>query len=149
MIEINFLDSSDKEIIGKYKFFYDTISIGTSNQNDLIIQDLNLNESHLTLSITNGTISCEGIGEFSSFIYKSKTFKGKKAFIKKDQIKIGNTTFEIVDFSLEPPSPKGLSLKESYESLLKEFPEQEKIIDEMENEISKIEGLIIDQPSNS
>ncbi|MFI5390878.1 MAG: hypothetical protein ACHQYQ_05900, partial [Bacteriovoracales bacterium] len=95
------------------------------------------------------TISCEGIGESSSFTYKSKTFKGKKAFIKKDQIKIGNTTFEIMDFSLEQPSPKGVSLKESYESLLKEFPEQEKIIDEMENEISKIESLIIDQSSNS
>jgi hypothetical protein len=149
MIEINFLNSSDNEIIGKYKFFYDAISIGTSNQNDLIIQDLNLNQSHLTLSITNDTITCEGVGESSIFIYRSKTFKGRKAFIKKDQIKIGNTTFEIVDFSLEPAPPKSPPLKESYEILLKEFPEQEKIIDEMENEISKIESLIIDQPSNS
>ena len=149
MIEINLLNSSDKEINGKYKFFYDTISIGTSNKNDLIIQDLTLNETHLTLSITNDTLTCEGGGEASSFIYNSKTFKGRKAFIKKDKIKIGDSTFEIVDFSLEPPPPKGLSLKESYERLLKEFPEQEKIIDEMENEISKIESSIIDQPSNS
>ena len=42
-----------------------------------------------------------------------------------------------------------ISLKDSYEILLKKYPEQEKIIDEMENEISRLEELLLNQPSNS
>ena len=73
----------------------------------------------------------------------------KKKLAKKDKIKIGKTVFEFLDSSVEPESEITISLKDSYEKLLKEYPEQEKLIDEMENEISRLEEILLNQPSNS
>lgn len=149
MIEINFLSSPDPEILGNYKVFYDSVSLGRSQKNDLIIEDPNILDFHIILTASVNGLICEGASDYTSFNGNDKYFKGKKTFNKKDKIKIGNTTFEILDFALEPLPEKKLSLKESYETTLKNYPEQEKIIDEMENEISRLEGLALNQPSDS
>ena len=125
MIEINFLNSPDHEIIGKYKIYYDLISIGTSQKNDLIIEDPGLLDFHINIISTKQGIFCEGIKDSTTFQVNDKVIKGKKLFLKKDKIKIGNTIFEILDFSPEPDIVEGPSLKESYEKMLKDYPEQE------------------------
>lgn len=149
MIEINFLTSPDPEVIGKYKFFYDSINLGNSKKNDLIIDDPQVLDFHIKLSVSSEGIICEGIADTISFKGNDQYFKGKKTFGKKDKIKIGNTIFEILDFSPEPLPKTQLSLKESYEKIFQKFPEQERIIEEMENEISRLEGLGLNQPSSS
>jgi hypothetical protein len=149
MIEINFLSSPDPEVIGTYKLLYDSISLGTSTKNDLIIEDPKLSPHHILLTASKDGLICEGIDESMEYQANEKYFKGKKKLVKKDKVKIGNTIFEIMDFSLEPEPEKATSLKDAYENLLKVYPEQEKIIDEMENEISRLEDLIVNQPSNA
>jgi len=149
MIEIIFLSSPDSEVLGNYKVFYDSLSIGRSQKNDLIIEDPKVLDFHIILTSSKNGLICEGAAESISFRANDQYFKGKKTFNKKDKIKIGNTIFEIVDFALEPASEKILSLKESYEKTLNAYPEQEKIIDEMENEISRLEELALNQPSDS
>jgi len=149
MIELNFLSSPDSEVIGPYKAFYDSISIGTSPKNDIIIEDPKVSDFHILLTASKDGLICEGIDESKDFQANDKQFKGKKKLAKKEKIKIGNTLFEIVDCSLEPGPEMIISLKDSYDKLLKDYPEQEKIIDEMENEISRLEELIVNPPLNS
>ncbi len=149
MIEINFLSSPDIEVIGTYKVYYDSISIGTSTKNDLIIEDPEISDFHMLLTSSKDGLICQGIDESIDFQVNDKHFRGKKNLAKKDKIKIGNTVFEFLDSSVEPESDKIISLKDSYEKLLKDYPEQEKLIDEMENEISRLEELLLNQPSNS
>lgn len=149
MIEINLISSPDIEVIGTYKVFYDSISIGTSTKNDLILEDPEISEFHMLLTSTKDGLICQGIDESIDFQVNDKHFRGKKKLAKKDKIKIGKTVFEFLDSSVEPESEITISLKDSYEKLLKEYPEQEKLIDEMENEISRLEELLLNQPSNS
>ncbi len=146
MIEIKLLESPDSQMVGNYKLLYDEISIGSSFQNDIIINDKFIEPNHIIFSLQKNTITLVTIGETSTFLFNSKIFKGKKNLDKKDKIKIGNTLIEIVDFLAEPEFSKAPSIKESYEKLIKDFPEQEKIIDGIENEMAQLES---NQLSNS
>jgi hypothetical protein len=94
-------------------------------------------------------IIVEGFQKAFEFFINDKAYKGRKELVAKDKVKIGNTLFEIVNFIPEKPGAPVASLKECYEKLLKKFPEQEKLVEEIENELSHLASLELAERESS
>ena len=97
MIEINFLNSPDPEVLGTYKVFYDSISIGSSPKNDLIIEDPKVLDFHIILTSSEDGLICEGATDMISFRANDQYFKGKKTNITKKEL---NQHLQVILFEL-------------------------------------------------
>jgi hypothetical protein len=142
MIELNFLESCDHAIIGTYKSLKDTISIGSSLKNDIIIKDRELFPIHFYIQISKDGLICWNAHEDGDYYSNDKLYKGRKIHLKNEKIRIGSSLFEIMEYSLEEKENPEELLKSSYEKTIEKYPQQEDVIDEIENEMGHLEDLI-------
>jgi len=142
MIELKFLESSDHAILSTYKTLKDFLSLGRSLKNDIIINDSELFLIHFYIELTKDGLMCWNANEDGDYFSNEKLYKGKKIHLKNEKIRIGSTLFEIIDYAIEEKQDPEELLKSSYGSTMEKYPQQEEIIDEIENEIGHLEDLI-------
>ncbi|RLA65241.1 MAG: hypothetical protein DRQ88_02865 [Epsilonproteobacteria bacterium] len=142
MIEINILDSCDPAVIGPYISLKDVISIGRASQNDIIVRDKDLSGIHFYIELTKNGLICWNANIEGDYLSNEKLYKGKKIHQKNEKIKIGTTSFEIINYSVEKKTDPDELLKSSYQNTMKKYSHQGEVIDEIENELGNLEDLI-------
>lgn len=138
MIEIEIVNSPDREALGIRKFYFDKIFLGLSNKNNLVIHDPKLGKCHLSIEIHPNGISCRSVGENNFFIDEKKML-GEKKFLPHSAIQIGDTTFKVLTFFSTPKKEASQDFEDNYSTINESSPEIIDILDQLENEIKIIE----------
>ena len=97
MVELEFVDSPDGDILGKRVVYFDEISLGSSRINTIIVEDPDLKKRALRLSIRESGIYVENL-DSGHYFSNDKKVSGKKRHARGDRICVGSTTFKIVSF---------------------------------------------------
>lgn len=137
MIELDFLDSSDKDILGKRCYYFDTISIGRNLGNTVIISDPKLSGVDVIAEVfKDGVDICTGDAEF--FISGDEKIYDKKRHKEGDKIRIGDTVFKIVSF--KKTEVEGDDFESMYQATIEEDPEKEHLFNALKQELAHIEA---------
>lgn len=117
MLKIKILNSPDSEILGERETFKNLISIG--NQiGDLIIRDPDIVDYHLSFECNPDGLILHLNKDISHFHLNGKKTSGIISINNSDQIKIGATTFEIIDFSHTPKYSRKEQLETAIQKLI-------------------------------
>lgn len=138
MIEIEILNSPDREALGIRKFNFDNIFLGQSNKNNMVIQDPKLGKCHLSIEIHSDGISCRSMAE-NIFFVEEKKMIGEKIFLPHSPIQIGDTIFKVLSFLKTPEIEASQKFEENYSAIMESSPEIIDILDQLEDEIKIIE----------
>lgn len=139
MIEIEIIDSPNREIIGISKFNFDKIFLGQSNKNNIVIEDPGVDKFHMVIEIFSNKISCKSLLE-NHFLFEERKLSGQKNLLPNAIIKVGSTSFKILSFlknsTEEDPEKK---FEEIYSHINESSPEIIDLLDQLENELKLIE----------
>lgn len=97
MIEVEIIDSKDTEAIGKYRFDYYPIIIGSSSSSDLIIQD-EISSKEMVLDVLNSKIAASSLSSPGIFHVNGIKTSGQITIEVGDLLKIGSTSIKILNF---------------------------------------------------
>jgi hypothetical protein len=98
MIEIEVLNSTDKDQIGVVTFYKDILYVGNDFSCDLYIQDSKLEKSHLVIDISSNFIYLYLQSNVDFIHINNKRYNKSKKIEVNDEIKIGNTVLKIKKF---------------------------------------------------
>ncbi len=97
MIELEIFKTLDSQRVGKYKFFENSITIGSSPHCQIFIPDDDLTEEHIILKIEGVKLYLYQSQDQYCHVNKMRT-TGRKTLKLTDSIKINNTEFKLLNF---------------------------------------------------
>jgi hypothetical protein len=122
MIKLFIIQSTDLEVKGEFCFFLNVVKVGSSSTNHLIFNDSDIASHHITLELNKkGPFIVSTEGNF--FLLNGKKIEGIKKLNINDVVKVGSTSFGILDFSLEDEEKYYSHLNDSYSRLHEDFLE--------------------------
>jgi len=145
MIELEFLQSPDEEILGPCLTHANSLIIGTSLDDDIIIFDQEISPHHYRLEVTEREIS--GDSRKFSFLCNSKKISGLVKHLAEDQITLGQTTFKIKNFKYQEDPDSLKSLQKQYQQTVQKSPELAPILSALEQELLYLEHLHHQMPN--
>ena len=139
MINIEIINSPDKNFEGTYLSQFDHFLIGSSQRADIVIEDKDIDPLHITLEVKDNALICRSFKKDLSFLVNKKKYTGTKVIKPQDIITIGETEFKILNFIAMENTDEN-SIEELYASAIEKIPELEPVIFQLEREI-----LILDR----
>lgn len=136
MVTFEIESSQDTERLGKLTIFFEHFTLGSARKADLVFEDSDVGDIHLIfLHNKDGLL----IKSFSDLSYSSngKKIKGGKLHRIGDTIKVGNTVLKITHLEFKNLSE---SFSTIYERRLKENPELEPLITQLQKELIYLEN---------
>ena len=101
-ITLELTSSPDESMIGKFVFQGNILFIGSARPSDLIIQDKNIHQTHLSVRIYKNELLVETIDEEYEFTMNGITIRGMRKIFPAVSFIIGNSTFRVLDYKPEP-----------------------------------------------
>ena len=139
MIEIEIIESPDTEFLGIYQTFRSRFSVGTKGI--LPIADPKLNPIHIQLELDKKGIRVSSVNPGSFFHLNNKKIAGKKQVQIGDLIKIGNTSFKILNFQFLPRVEHRELLKLQYQKITHDSPDIAMLLAQLEKELLRLQAL--------
>ena len=136
MIELEFIDSPDKNALGRKTFHFDELSIGCQNSHSIILNDPALTGPGLYLHVNSSGLWVKSLSPHHYFS-NGKKISGKKLHKKGDQIKLGETLFAILSF--KKSLPEGTDFDQLYQQAVGESPQKEKLLAALQEELDRLE----------
>ena len=137
MLELEFIDSPDKDVLGKRVLYFDDISMGRSRSNVIIVDDPDMEPRDVRLSVVESGVFVENVESDCYFSNDKKVF-GKKFHSQGAQVRVGNTTFKIVSFKKLEPKMEDYDL--IYERDIQPHPHKDQFFYAIEKEMDELEG---------
>ena len=97
MIELEFIDSPDKDVLGKRVIYFNEVSVGRSQANVIIVDDMGMKEQDIHLIVSESGVFVEN-REAEHYFSNDKKISGKKLHVAGDRIRAGGTTLKILSF---------------------------------------------------
>ncbi len=136
MVIFDVISSPDIERVGEIKIFLENFTMGNSRVADLMIEDEEVSELHLSFILSqDGLLVNSSDKDF--YFSNGKKIKGSKIHKTGDEIRVGSSILKIklLDF-------KNLSEKFSdlYKKRINENPEHEALITQLQKELIHLEN---------
>ena len=136
MILFEVTSSPDDEKIGEFTYFYENFTLGSGKKADLLFHDSEIAQVHLAFIHHKDGLLIKSLDE-NSFHSNGKKLRGGKLHKPGDEFRIGSTTIKIKSLEHKNLSE---SFKELYEKRMKENPELEPVITQIQKEIIYLEN---------
>lgn len=136
MVEFEIISSPDIERIGKITHYYENFTLGSAKKADLLFFDTEIGPIHLVFSLKKEGLLVESMGEFHYFS-NGKKMKGAKLHKAGDKIGVGGTLIEVKSLMFKNLSE---DFKVLYDRRLKEEPELESLIVQLQKELLHLEN---------
>ena len=94
---MEFLDSPDRDILGRRVVGFDEVFLGSGRANGIIVDDPDTKRRDIRLSVMESGVFVENC-ESDHYLSNGKKVSGKKLHSPGDCIGLGNTTFKILSF---------------------------------------------------
>ena len=142
MLEIEFIESPDLEIVGNITYYRPLLTIGKAHSCDIVIDDDSLLPVHFTLKLTSDGILCSSDKDSPFYLSNGKKIAGSKIHKPNDIIGIGQTKFKIVRFEFSKEEDLGEILKSEYLAMAEKRPVLKDVLVELEKELVILEKEI-------
>ena len=136
MIELEFIDSPDRDVLGKRVVYFDDFSLGRGGGNAIIVDDPALKIRDIRFSVVERGVWVEN-GESDYYLVNGKKISGKKIHTSEARIQAGNTVFTIVSF--KRTNPKGESYDAIYQRDIQPEPYKDQLFHAIKREMDKLE----------
>ena len=140
MIELEFIESPDKDVVGKKILFFDEITIGKRYANNILVSDPGIIGDALSLQVTEKGVRIKNLDAPCFFMNKIKvsgTKLYKKGLKERPEIRIGDTVFTIISF--KPTAPKIPELDVLYQKEVASHPHKKRLFSALEDELTRLE----------
>ena len=136
MLELEFLESPDTDVLGKRVVFFDEVSMGRARSNVIIVDDPGMEPRDIRLNVLESGIFVEN-RESGHYLSNGKKVSGKKLHSPGDGIRVGGTSFKILSFVA------GDSRQRDYDSLYQEevqsVPHRDQLFHAIRREMDDLE----------
>ena len=137
MFELEFITSPDLDVLGKRFVYFDVISLGRSRANTVIVDDLDMEEKDIRLSIQESEVFVENC-QSSHYFSNDKKVSGKKIHSQGDCIRAGNTTFKILSF--KQTNSNNVDYDLVYQEKIQSISYKDKLFHAIRQEMDDLEG---------
>ena len=138
MIELECIESPDKDVLGKKMIYFDQITIGRSRTNVVIVEDHDMEARDVRLSVVESGVFVEN-RESEHYFSNDKKISGKKLHSQGDRFRVGATTFKIMSFKQTNTG------EEDYDSIyqrqIQQVPHKEQLFHAIKQEMDELENL--------
>jgi hypothetical protein len=141
MIALEFLDSPDRQVLGPYVNYHNRLVLGASLRDDIIIRDQQLGPQTFIIQLTKEGLLCGNYNEGEFYLSNGKKISGLKTHYPGDQITIGATTFQVVQFAWEEEPESLEALRQQYQKTVEKHPEMKEIFNALEKELLYLQEL--------
>jgi len=138
MITIEFQFTSDEDLKGSYTTYKRKITLGHSSRCDLPIEDSQLIDEHLVLQTSKEGLICSSIGQ-GKYLVNGKSIVGTLLLKKGDQVSLGSSSFNIVDFQDVEVENTSEFMKDKYKELVTSEPDLADVFDVIKFELIEAE----------
>lgn len=136
MIIFEVVSSPDIEKVGEFTYFYENFTLGSGRKSDLLFIDPEIEEVHLSFIHHKDGLLIKTVKE-CSYHSNGKKLRGGKLHKVGDEFKVGSTIIKIKHLEHKNLSE---SFKDLYENRLKENPDLEPVITQIQKEIIYLEN---------
>ncbi len=137
MIQLEIIESPDREILGDYITYRNDLIIGRSTSADLPIDDSKLDEIHALIRLLPTHLYIRTVPGSSSFLLNGKKFAGEKKIKCDEHLTIGDTKIIIKKILFDPASSPG-DFKDYYKKTINKYPETGILLEVLEREIANL-----------
>ena len=139
MIIIEFISSPDKEILGQWKTNKDRFRIGRIARNDIIIDDPGISKSHLEINHKKNNLIICTLDESEFYYSNGKKIIGTKMHKLNDLVRIGDTTFKIINIDNRADKDYSKDISEGYDKIISSSTDMKSVLKMIETEILWLE----------
>ena len=136
VVELEFLNSPDRDVLGKRVIYFDEISLGRSRANMVIVDDPGVEKKDIRLSVTESGVFVENC-ESAYYFSNDKKVSGKKLHSQGDSIRVGNTTLKILSF--KPADFHRPDYDSLYQEQIQPVPYKDQLFDAIKQEMDDLE----------
>ena len=143
MLQLEFINSPDPEILGTVSYGNPRLIIGTSQNDDIIICDPKINPAYFTMEVKENGVICYNNIDGIFYLSNGKKISGRKLHKVGDTIKIGDTFFKILSHTPEKNISRTETLKTLYTEKIKKDSHMEKILNFLKQELLLLQWLLL------
>ena len=132
MITIEFIHSPDPEIITRYEFMFDHVTLGKKNPANLLINDSDFPSHPIGLKIVADKLHLMSLD--TAYLYNGKKVVGEMRLSIGDELTFGQSTFRIISFSSTEQSYEQ-RLRHRFQEINQSSPDAAVILDLLEEEL--------------
>ncbi len=132
MIRFKIIKSPDLTVITEYRFLKNELHIG-KNKGDLFISDPDLRSAHIMLEVQGKELLVHPQRQVEYFLMNGKRATSIRKLKVNDEITIGQTTLQVLEFSVTVVESKKNILNQKLNNLIEQDSSRLSVIESLNN----------------